>query len=51
MEITILFAEIVENEALSLHALMMSAKPGYMLMKGASIAIIEKVRAYRKKNQ
>lgn len=43
------FAEIVENEALSLHALMMSAKPGYMLMKGASIAIIEKVRAYRKK--
>jgi diphosphomevalonate decarboxylase len=41
------FGKIVEDEALTLHALMMSSNPSYMLMQPNSLAIIEKVRAYR----
>ncbi len=45
------FVEIVENEALSLHALMMASNPGYLLMEYNTIQIIEKIRAFRiKKN-
>jgi len=41
------FIEIVESEALSLHALMMTSKPWFMLMKPESMLIIEKIREYR----
>jgi diphosphomevalonate decarboxylase len=44
------FIEIVESEALMLHALMMSSSPGFMLMKPNTLAIIEKIRDYRKQN-
>jgi len=41
------FGKIAEDEALTLHALMMSSNPSYMLMRPESIAIIDKVRQYR----
>ena len=41
------FGKIVEDEALTLHALMMCSNPSYTLMRPNSLAIIEKVRAYR----
>ena len=43
------FIRIVENEALSLHALMMSSEPWFILMKPQTLSIIEKIKAYRKK--
>lgn len=42
------FGKIVEDEALTLHALMMCSNPSYTLMRPNSLAIIEKIRAYRK---
>lgn len=41
------FGEIVENEALTLHALMMSSSSSYVLLKPSSLAIISKVREFR----
>lgn len=41
------FGQIVENEALTLHALMMSSQPSYLLMQPNSLQIIERVRAFR----
>lgn len=41
------FGKIAEDEALTLHALMMCSNPAYLLMQPGSIAIIEKVREYR----
>ena len=41
------FGEIAELEALTLHALMMSSQPPYLLMKPNSLAMIEKIREYR----
>lgn len=41
------FGKIVEDEALTLHALMMCSNPSYTLMRPDSLAIIEKVRQYR----
>jgi diphosphomevalonate decarboxylase len=41
------FNEIIENESLSLHALMMSSCPGYILMKPETIKIIGKIQDYR----
>ena len=41
------FGKIAEDEALTLHALMMSSSPSYLLMHPGSLAIIEKVREYR----
>ncbi len=41
------FGQICENEALTLHALMMSSQPSYLLMQPNSLKIIEKVRAWR----
>ena len=43
------FIEIVENEALTLHALMMSSNPGFILIHPNTLKIIEKVRDYREK--
>lgn len=41
------FGKIVEEEALSLHALMMCSDPSYVLMEPASLEIINKIRAFR----
>ncbi|MCB9257366.1 MAG: diphosphomevalonate decarboxylase [Chitinophagales bacterium] len=41
------FIRIVEEEALTLHALMMTSNPSYILMKANSLVLIEKVRAFR----
>ncbi len=42
------FALITENEALSLHAMMMTSRPGYLLMHPNSLKIIDKVAEFRK---
>lgn len=42
-----LFAEVIENEAFTLHAMMMTSTPGYMLMNAATVQIIEKIRDFR----
>lgn len=41
------FGRISENEALTLHALMMTSNPSYILMRPNSLAMIEKVRQFR----
>jgi diphosphomevalonate decarboxylase len=41
------FGRIAEQEALTLHALMMTSNPSYLLMRPNSLEIIEKVRQYR----
>jgi diphosphomevalonate decarboxylase len=47
------FGKIAEDEALTLHALMMTSNPSYLLMHANSLKIIEKIREYRRetKNQ
>lgn len=42
------FGEIVEQEALTLHALMMTSNPPFILMHPNSIIAINKVKAFRK---
>jgi len=42
------FGEIVEHEALSLHAMMLTSFPSFILMKPGTIAAIEKIREFRK---
>ncbi len=44
------FIEVVENEALSLHALMMSSKPWYSLLHPNTLIILDKIRDFREKN-
>jgi diphosphomevalonate decarboxylase len=39
----------MENEALSLHAMMMTSSPGFLLMKPNTLAAIEKLRDFRMK--
>jgi diphosphomevalonate decarboxylase len=41
------FGRIVEKEALTLHALMMTSEPSYLLMRPNTLAIIEKIRSLR----
>ncbi len=41
------FGAIVEHEALSLHAMMFTSFPSFILMKPGTIAVIEKVRDFR----
>lgn len=41
------FGRIVEEEALTLHALMMSSRPSYLLLEPNSLAIVEKIRTFR----
>ncbi|GAA5221789.1 diphosphomevalonate decarboxylase [Membranihabitans marinus] len=41
------FIDIVEREALQLHAMMMTSNPSYILIKPNTLAIIEKIRQYR----
>jgi diphosphomevalonate decarboxylase len=38
---------IAEQEALTLHALMMTSNPSYMLMEPSSIELIKRIRAFR----
>ena len=42
------FTELVEHEALTLHGLMMSSKNPYILLQPNTLAIIEKIRKFRK---
>jgi len=44
------FIEVVENEAMSLHALMMSSKPWYSLLHPNTLNILDKIRAFREQN-
>ena len=43
------FIQIVENEALSLHALMMSSNPSYTLFKSNTLIAIERIKDFRNK--
>ncbi len=43
------FIRIVENEALSLHALLYSSDPGFILLREDSLAILTKIREFRRK--
>ena len=45
------FMALVEQEALTLHALMMSGKPGFLLMKPNTLEILARVREYRQASQ
>lgn len=42
------FGQITESEALTLHALMMTGNPSYILMRPNSLEAIERVRQFRK---
>ena len=44
------FGELVEHEALSLHAMMMTSFPPFILMKPNTVAVIEKIRDFREQN-
>ena len=44
------FGNLVEDEALTLHALMMASTPSYLLMEPNTLNIINAVRAFRKEN-
>lgn len=48
---TIEFIKIVESEALSLHAMMMSSQPYFILIKPNTLEIINKIWAYRGKTE
>lgn len=43
------FGKITENEALTLHALMMSSESSYILLKPSTLLMIDRIRAYRQK--
>ncbi|GGH77449.1 diphosphomevalonate/mevalonate 3,5-bisphosphate decarboxylase family protein [Phaeocystidibacter marisrubri] len=45
------FGELIEAEALSLHAMMMTSRPGYMLFRPNTIQILEKVKSFREENK
>jgi len=44
------FITMVEHEALTLHALMMTSTPNYLLMQPETLRIIHAIRAYRQQN-
>lgn len=45
------FIDIVEKEALSLHAMMMTSEPYFILMKPNTLEIIERIWAFRKSSK
>ncbi len=45
------FAEVVENEALSLHAMMMTSNPSFILLKPNSLELISRIRRFRQKSK
>lgn len=42
------FGQLVEHEALSLHAMMLTSNPAFILMKPNTVAVLEKVWKFRK---
>lgn len=46
-----IFGEIVEQEALELHGLMMNSRPSFILMRPNTLNIIEKVRGFREESK
>ncbi|MFS4455073.1 diphosphomevalonate decarboxylase [Maribacter sp. 2304DJ31-5] len=44
------FIEIVESEALTLHAMMMTSQPSFVLMKPNTLEVIQKIRDFREKS-
>ncbi len=42
------FGELVESEALTLHAMMLTSSPYFILMKPNTLSIIERVQSFRK---
>ncbi len=42
------FGQMVEHEALTLHAMMMTSQPAFILMKPATLATIDKIWKFRK---
>lgn len=45
------FGKIAENEALTLHGLMMSSNPSYILLKPNTLEMMERVRRYREESK
>jgi len=45
------FIEIVESEALTLHAMMLTSNPYFILMQPNTLAIIHKIWAFRKQTK
>ena len=45
------FIRITESEAHSLHAMMMTSQPSFILMKPQTISIIEKIKAFREESE
>jgi diphosphomevalonate decarboxylase len=45
------FVQVVENEALSLHAMMMTSNPSFILLKPNSLELIQRIRRFREKTQ
>ena len=45
------FGRIAENEALTLHGLMMSSNPSYILLKANTLEMIERLRQYREETK
>ena len=45
------FGSIAENEALTLHGLMMSSNPSYILLKPNTLEMIQRVRRYREETK
>ncbi|MFY9151082.1 MAG: diphosphomevalonate decarboxylase [Prolixibacteraceae bacterium] len=43
------FIDVVENEALSLHAMMMTSNPSFILLKPNSLELINRIRQFREK--
>ncbi len=41
------FISLMEEEALSLHAMMMTGKPGYLLMQANTLSILQLIREFR----
>ncbi|MEX0981190.1 MAG: hypothetical protein WD577_09345 [Bacteroidales bacterium] len=44
------FIDVMENEALTLHAMMMTSRPGFLLMKANTVEAIHRIREYRRKS-
>lgn len=45
------FGRIVESEALTLHGLMLSSRPPYVLLEPNTLTLIQKIRAFRKETK
>ena len=44
------FSQIIENEALSLHGLMLSSSPGYMLLHPNTLILLQRINEFREQN-